>query len=35
MTLDATAYAYGFQRTRTIRIPQVTTNTALDFAVLQ
>ncbi len=35
MTLEATAYAYGFQRTRTIRIPQVTTNTALDFAVLQ
>lgn len=35
MILEATAYAYGFQRTRTIRIPQVTTNTALDFAVLQ
>jgi hypothetical protein len=35
MVLDATAYAYWFQRTRTIRIPQVTTNTALDFAVLQ
>jgi hypothetical protein len=35
MTIDATAYSYGFQRTRTIRIPQVTTNTALDFAVLQ
>ncbi len=35
MTLDASAYAYGFQRTRRIRIPQITTNTALDFAVLQ
>lgn len=33
--LDATAYSYGFQRSRVIRIPQVTTNTALDFAVLQ
>lgn len=35
MTLDASAYAYGFQRTRRVRIPQITTNTALDFAVLQ
>jgi hypothetical protein len=35
MTLEATAYSYGFQRTRTVRIPQITTNTALDFAVLQ
>lgn len=35
MTLDASAYAYGFQRTTRVRIPQITTNTALDFAVLQ
>lgn len=35
MTLEATAYSYGFQRTKTVRIPQITTNTALDFAVLQ
>ena len=35
MVLDATAYSYGFQRTKTVRIPQITTNTALDFAVLQ
>ncbi len=35
MTLDATAYSYGFQRTQVINIPQITTNTALDFAVLQ
>lgn len=35
MTLNATAYAYGFQRNYTVRIPQITTNTALDFAVLQ
>lgn len=35
MTLDASAYAYGFQRTYRVRIPQITTNTALDFAVLQ
>lgn len=35
MTLDATAWAHGFQRTYTVRIPQITTNTALDFAVLQ
>jgi len=35
MLLDATAYSYGFQRSRQIRIPQITTNTALDFAVLQ
>lgn len=35
MSLDATAYSYGFQRKRVIRIPQITTNTALDFAVLQ
>jgi hypothetical protein len=35
MTLESTAYAYKFLRTRTVRIPQITTNTALDFAVLQ
>ncbi len=35
MILDSVAYSYWFQRNRSIRIPQVTTNTALDFAVLQ
>jgi hypothetical protein len=35
MTLKADAYAYGFFRSRTIRVPQITTNTALDFAILQ
>ena len=35
MTLESKAYAYRFLRSRTIKIPQITTNTALDFAVLQ
>jgi hypothetical protein len=35
MTINSTAYAYKFLRTRTVMIPQITTNTALDFAVLQ
>lgn len=35
MTLESSAYAYGFFRSRTVRIPQITTNTALDFAILQ
>ena len=35
MTIDSTAYAYKFLRTRTVAIPQITTSTALDFAVLQ
>lgn len=35
MTLHADGFAYGFMRSRTVRVPQITTNTALDFAVLQ
>jgi len=35
MILEADSYAYGFFRSRTVRIPQITTNTALDFAILQ
>lgn len=35
MVIDTEAYAYGFQRSRTVKIPQITTNTALDFAILQ
>lgn len=35
MTLETQAYAYGFQRSKTVKIPQITTNTALDFAILQ
>lgn len=35
MTLDATGKVANYQRTREVRIPQITTNTALDFAVLQ
>jgi hypothetical protein len=35
MILQSDAYAYGFMRSRTVRIPQITTSTALDFAVLQ
>ncbi|MBP9779324.1 hypothetical protein KBD33_01735 [Candidatus Gracilibacteria bacterium] len=35
MILNSSAYSYGFYRSRTVRIPQITTNTALDFAILQ
>lgn len=35
MTLTSQAKAYGFLRTREVKIPQITTNTALDFAILQ
>ena len=35
MVLQSDAYDYGFLRSRTVSIPQITTNTALDFAVLQ
>lgn len=35
MDIHAEWYAYGFLRSRDIQFPQITTNTALDFAVLQ
>jgi hypothetical protein len=35
MTLESSAHSYGFMRSKVVRIPQITTNTALDFAVLQ
>lgn len=35
MTLNATGKVANYQRTREVMIPQITTNTALDFAVLQ
>ena len=35
MVLDAKGYVWGYLRTRRVAIPQITTNTALDFAVLQ
>ena len=35
MKIDAKGYAYGFMRTRTLELPQITTSNALDFAVLQ
>ena len=35
MDIHAEWYAYGFLRSRDIKFPQITTNTALDFAVLQ
>ncbi|GAB0175118.1 MAG: hypothetical protein HHAS10_09970 [Candidatus Altimarinota bacterium] len=35
MDLKAEGYAYGFLRQRSFQFPQITTNTALDFAVLQ
>lgn len=35
MTLEADWYANGFLRSKSIQFPQITTNTALDFAVLQ
>jgi hypothetical protein len=35
INLTTKGYSNGFLRTRTIQIPQITTNTALDFTVLQ
>lgn len=35
MIIDASGRVNGYTRTRRILIPQITTNTALDFAVLQ
>ncbi len=35
MVIDSTGYVGDYQRSRRIFIPQITTNTALDFAVLQ
>lgn len=35
MVIDSSAYINGFLRSRQIRIPQITTNTATDFAILQ
>lgn len=35
MTLDASGYVGNYIRKRSVQIPQITTNTALDFAVLQ
>ncbi len=35
MTIESQGYAYGFMRSRTLRLPQITTNNTLDFAVVQ
>jgi hypothetical protein len=35
MILDSSAFIRGYLRSRQVRIPQITTNTATDFAVLQ
>lgn len=35
MIIDSSAYVLGYLRSRQVRIPQITTNTATDFAVLQ
>lgn len=35
MKIQANGYANGFLRTRILELPQITTNNALDFAVLQ
>lgn len=35
MVIDSSAYNYGYIRSRQIRIPQITTSTATDFAVLE
>jgi hypothetical protein len=35
MIIDSTSYVYGYLRSRQVRIPQITTSTATDFAVLQ
>jgi hypothetical protein len=35
MIIDSSAYILGYLRSRQVRIPQITSNTATDFAVLQ
>ncbi len=35
MVINSSSYIFGYLRSREVRIPQVTTNTATDFAVLQ
>ncbi|MBX9809749.1 hypothetical protein K2X92_05155 [Candidatus Gracilibacteria bacterium] len=35
MVIDSSAYINGYLRSRQVRIPQITTNTATDFAILQ
>jgi hypothetical protein len=35
MTIDSQAYVNGFVRSTRVYLPQITTNTALDFAILQ
>lgn len=35
MVIDSSAYVLGYLRTRQVRIPQITSSTATDFAVLQ
>ena len=35
MVIDSNASIYGYIRSRQVRIPQITSNTATDFAVLQ
>jgi len=35
MIINSTSYVYGYLRSRQVRIPQITTSTATDFAVLQ
>lgn len=35
MHIQADGYAYGFMRSRTIELPQITTSNTLDFAVVQ
>lgn len=35
MRIQADGYAYGFMRSRTLDLPQITTNNTLDFAVVQ
>ncbi len=35
MVIDASANMYGYLRSRQVHIPQVTTSTATDFAILQ
>ena len=35
MVINSSSYIYGYLRSREVRIPQITTSTATDFAVLQ
>jgi hypothetical protein len=35
MVIDSSANMYGYLRSRQVRIPQITTSTATDFAILQ